>query len=100
MDFEPQTMRRVDTDIGNAKVLDQNRVMRCLTSERESRLFACGSKIQKLLIFPFLVRTNDEGVFRAFFAWRECRFARDCEGAELDFRLIGDQSGTIRVSFS
>ena len=66
MDFEPQTMRRVDTDIGNAKVLDQNRVTRCLTSERESRLFACGSKIQKLLIFPFLVRTNDEGVFRAF----------------------------------
>jgi hypothetical protein len=49
-----------------AKVLDQNGVVRCLTSKRESRLLAWRLKEPKLLIFPFLVRTNDEGVFRIF----------------------------------
>jgi hypothetical protein len=56
---------------------------RCLVSNLQTRVASIGVafKKPKLLIFPFLVRTNDEGVFRAFSLGGEGRFARDCGGA-------------------
>jgi hypothetical protein len=64
-------------------------------------------KKPKLLIFPFLVRTSDEGVFRAFLLGVEAGLPETVDergssrvGISPDFRLTGDQCGTIRVTFS
>ena len=59
-----------------------------------------GFEKPKLLIFPFLVRTNNEGVSALFCLAGDAGLPETVGRAGLDFRPIGDQSGTILVPFS